>query len=86
MDHESLSSLPLWTQLTVVVDHSAVMAVLTNPGANGRYVRWWIKLYGSGVKNVRQLHTNALSHQPYLTSPDDTVASGDLQVCAISSI
>ena len=80
--------------VTVFTDHSAVKAVLTNPGANGKHARWWIKVYGSGVKNVDivyragkdNLHADALSHQPYLSPPDDIVASGDLQVCAINSM
>ena len=80
--------------VTVFTDHSAVKAVLTNPGANGKHARWWIKVYGSGVKNVDivyragkdNLHADALSRQPYLSPPDDTVASGDLQVCAINSM
>ena len=78
----------------VFTDHSAVKAVLSNPGANGKHARWWIKVYGSGVKNVDivyqagkdNLHTDALSRQPYLPPPDDTVASGNFQVCAINSM
>ena len=35
--------------VTVFTDHFAVKAVLTN---NGKHARWWIKVYGNGVKNV----------------------------------
>ena len=82
--------------VTVFTDHSAVKAVLTNPGANGKHARWWIKVYGNGVRNVDiiyragkdNLHADALSRQPYLPPrpPDDTVTPEDLQVCAINSI
>ena len=79
--------------VTVFTDHSAVKAVLSNPANNGKHARWWIKVYGSGVKNVEivyragrdNLHADALSRQPYLPPPDDTAAQGDLQVCVINS-
>ena len=38
--------------VTVFTDHSAVKAVLSNPGNNGKHARWWTKEYGNGVKNV----------------------------------
>ena len=36
--------------VTLFTDHSAVKAVLNNPGGNGKYAQWWTKVYGNGVK------------------------------------
>ena len=79
--------------VTVFTDHSAVKAVLNNPGGNGKHARWWTKVYGNGVKNVDivyragrdNLHADALSRQPYLPAPSEEVEQGYLQVCAINS-
>ena len=30
--------------VVVFTDHSAVKAVLTNPGSNGKHARWWTKV------------------------------------------
>ena len=36
----------------VVTDHSAVKALLANPSASGKHARWWLQVYGSGVRKV----------------------------------
>ena len=39
-------------EVTVVTDHSAVKAVLGAPSLSGKHARWWLKVFGSGVKDV----------------------------------
>ena len=39
-------------------------------------------MYRAGKDN---LHADALSCQPYLPAPDEGMAHGDVQVCAIST-
>ena len=38
--------------VTVVTDHSAVKAILETPSPSGKHARWWLKVFGSGVKQV----------------------------------
>ena len=77
----------------VFTDHSAVKAVLANPGSNGKHACWWTKVYGTGVKKVKivyragkdNLHDDALFWQPHLPPLVERVAQGDVQVCAVNS-
>ena len=39
-------------EVTVVTDHSAVKAILETPSPSGKHARWWLKVFGSGVKHV----------------------------------
>ena len=74
----------------VVTDHSAVKALLTNPSASGKHARWWLQVYGSGVRKVdivyrsgrENTRANALSQNPTGT-PDHHPL--DVQVAALSS-
>ena len=80
--------------VVVFTDHSAVKAVLTNPGSNGKHACWWTKVYGTGVRKVEivyragkdNLHADALSQQPHFPAPAEGVAQGDVQVCAVSAV
>ena len=40
-------------KVTIVTDHSAAKSVLQTPCLNGKHVRWWLKVFGSGV--IRRL-------------------------------
>lgn len=40
-------------KVTVITDHSAVKTVLGAPSSNGKHARWWLKVFGSGVKMCR---------------------------------
>ena len=40
-------------EVTVVTDHSAVKAILETPSSSGKHARWWLKVFGSGVKHVK---------------------------------
>ena len=60
--------------VTVLTDHPAVKAVLCNPGGSSKHAKWWIQVYGSGIRNVNIIYragrdnanAHALSRQPYL--------------------
>ena len=59
-------------QVTVYTDHSSVKAILENPHLSGKHARWWTKVYGSGIQDVKVVHrsgkhnsnADALSRQP----------------------
>ena len=61
--------------VTVITDHSAVKAVLDKPDSNGKYARWWLKIFSSGIGNVRivyrpgreNVEADTLSHCPATT-------------------
>lgn len=40
-------------KVTVITDHSAVKSVLEAPGRSGKHAHWWLKVFGSGVKDVQ---------------------------------
>ena len=39
-------------EVMVVTDHSAVKAILQTPNPSGKHARWWLKVFGSGVKMI----------------------------------
>ena len=39
-------------EVMVITDHSAVKAILETPSPSGKHARWWLKVFGSGVKHV----------------------------------
>lgn len=79
--------------VTVITDHSAVKAFLSNPGGSGKHARWWTKVCGAGIKIVNIVYrtgkedTNAdtLSRQPYLPSPACGTVEDDIQVLSVTS-
>ena len=58
--------------VTVITDHAAVKAFLETPSPSGKHARWWAKVYGAGVKDVRIVYragklnvgADALSRSP----------------------
>jgi hypothetical protein len=58
----------------VITDHSAVKALLANPSPSGKHARWWLQVYGSGVRKLDIIYragkenTRALSRNPTETS------------------
>ena len=67
-------------------DHSAV---LETPSPSGRHARWWTRVYGSGVKDVKIVYcpgkSNALSRCPVAAAPRDGIGESKYQVSAIRS-
>ncbi len=59
--------------VTVYTDHSAVRAILDAPNPSGKHARWWTRVYGRVVRDVRiryrpgKINTNAdaLSRGPH---------------------
>ena len=39
--------------VTVYTDHSAVKAVLETPNPAAKHARWWMKVYGQGVRELK---------------------------------
>ena len=58
--------------VVVYTDHSAVKAVLEILNPSAKHARWWIKVYGSGIKSIQivyrsgqeNLNTDDLSRNP----------------------
>ena len=59
-------------RVTVITDHSAVKTVLGAPCSSGKHARWWLKVFGSGAKDVQIVYrpgrdndrADALSRNP----------------------
>ena len=39
--------------VTVITDHSAVKSILDKPSSNGKHARWWLKIFGSGMGQLK---------------------------------
>lgn len=42
--------------VTVYTDHTAVKAFLETPSPSGKHARWWMKVYGRGIKEVKIIY------------------------------
>ena len=79
--------------VTVLTDHSAVKAVLTSPNLTGKQGRWWTRVFGSGVKDIRIVYragrenvvADALSRSPEGEVPLPTGAESEAQIAVVSS-
>ena len=77
----------------VYTDHAAVRAVLERPNPSAKHARWWTKVYGSGIKNLkiayrpRRVNANAdaLSRGPQGTAPVEGIGDDEYQIFAIQS-
>ena len=73
----------------IVTDHSAVKALLANPSPSGKHARWWLQVYGSGVRKVEIVYrpgrensrADALSRNPTEAPKHHAL---DVQVAAVS--
>lgn len=77
----------------VLTDHAAVRALLETPNPSGKHVRWWMKVYDSGLKAVKIVYragrlnsvADALSRCPTESAPAKGVAEQELQVASVQS-
>ena len=77
--------------VTVFTDHTAVKAVLETPNPTGKHARWWNKVYGCGVREVRIIYragkenenADALSRSPVSPAPQTDTAAGEVQVTSV---
>ena len=79
--------------VTVMMDHAAVRAILETPNPSGKHARWWTKVYGMGIKQVKIIHhsgklnanTDALSRSPQGPAPLEGIAEDEYQVASVQS-
>ena len=77
--------------VTVLTDHSAIKAVLETPNPSGKHARWWTRVYGTGVRDVRiifragklNLSADALSRSPQAGPPEEGIAEEEVQVAVV---
>ena len=78
-------------QVTVYTDHSAARAVLEAPNPTGKHAKWWLRVHGKGVKEVRFVYhsgrensnADALSR---CLKPPDTEEAGEQDEVQIAAI
>ena len=74
--------------VTVFTDHTALKAVLETANPTAKHARWWTRVYGRGVKNVKIVYrpgrensnADALSRRPLLPAPAVGIAEDEMQV------
>ena len=79
--------------VTVVTDHTAVKAVLETPNPSAKHARWWTRVYGNGLKDVRIVYrpgrlnatADALSRSPHSGPPPSGEGEDETQVSAVKS-
>ena len=79
--------------VTVYTDHTSVRAVLESPNATAKHARWWTRVYGQGLKDVKIRYragrenksADALSRSPHSPPPTVGTVEGELQVATINS-
>ena len=79
--------------VTVITGHAAVRAILETPNPSCKHARWWTKVYGSGLKDVKIVYragrlnsiADALSRSPQEEAPVEGVAEQELQVSSVQS-
>jgi len=75
----------------VITDHVAVKSLLATPSPSGKHARWWLQVFGSGVRKIdivyrpgkENARADALSRNPVMTEvrPDHV----PMQVAAVCS-
>ena len=78
--------------MKVFTDHTAVKAVLEASNPTGKHARWWSKVYGRGIQEVKIVYragkenknADALSRTPVSPAPRVGKAEEEVQVSPIS--
>ena len=79
--------------VVVYTDHSAVRAVLESSNPSAKHARWWTKVYGSGIRNLKiryrpgkaNANADALSRAAQAPAPLEGLGEAELQVSVIHS-
>ena len=79
--------------VTVCTDHSAVKEILGAPNPSGKHARWWMKVYGSGVRDLTiryragrdNKNADALSRSPQEPAPGLDLMEGEVQVASVAN-
>ena len=79
--------------VTVYTDHTAVKAILNSANPSAKHARWWTKVYGSGVGEVKIVYrsgksntnADALSRSPHAPAPEEGIGEFELQVATVTS-
>ena len=77
--------------VTVITDHTAVRAVLETPDPSCKHARWWTKVYGAGLKDVKIVYragqlnhgADALSRSPHALAPAQGGSQDHVQVASV---
>ena len=80
------------TSVTIYTDHTAVKAVLESPHLTAKHARWWSRVYGQGIKDIKiryragkeNQNADALSRNPHSPVPVSGMVDGEVQVATIS--
>lgn len=79
--------------VTVLTNHTVVRAVLETLNPSCKHARWWTKVYGTGLEEVKIVYraghlnanADALSRSPQGEAPVCGEAQGEIQVAAVRS-
>ena len=79
--------------VTFYTDHTAVKAVLETSNPIGKHARWWTRVYGKGVKEVKIVHrsgkanlnADALSRNHQAPAPKEGIGQTDVQVSVVDT-
>ena len=79
--------------VTVITDHAAVRAVLDTPNPSCKHVRWWTRVHGAGLKDIKIVpqagrfnsSADTLSRNPYEKASVQGQSQGEVQVASLQS-
>ena len=79
--------------VTIITDHSAMKPVLEAPNPTGKHARWWMRVYGRGIKSIAIIYragkenaaADALSRSPVFPAPAQGIGQDEMQVSVVTS-
>ena len=79
--------------VVVYTDHSAVRAVLGSSNPSAKHARWWTKVYGSGIRDLKiryqpgkaNANADTLSRSAQAPAPSEGIGEAELQVAVVQS-